>query len=213
MSTTSSPGPERDGPSGTPGPPHDFDAMYVEGTPPWDIGRPQPAFERVASAGELAGRVLDAGCGTGEHALLAAAHGCDALGVDLSTRAVELATAKAAARGLAARFVVADTLRLEDLGERFDIVFDCGFFHVLDDGEREAYVTSLAHVLPSGARCHLLCFSDRQPGDWGPRRVTRDELEASFAAGWAIESIEAAVIELTWIAEGAQAWHLVASRL
>jgi cyclopropane fatty-acyl-phospholipid synthase-like methyltransferase len=187
--------------------------MYVEGTPPWDIGRPQPAFERVASAGNLSGRVLDAGCGTGEHALMAAAHGCDAIGVDLSVRAIELAAAKAADRGLAARFVVADALRLEELGVQFDVVFDCGLFHVLGDAERERYVASLAGVLSPGARCHLLCFSDRQPGDWGPRRVTRDELQDSFAEGWGIESIEAAVIELTWIAEGAQAWHLAATRL
>src|SRR5580693_9285137 len=51
-------------------PPHDFDAIYAGDTPAWDIGRPQPAFERLAQAGELVGQVLDVGCGTGEHALL-----------------------------------------------------------------------------------------------------------------------------------------------
>ena len=51
---------------------------------PWDIGRPQPAFVRLAEQGLLAGRVLDSGCGTGEQTLLAAAHGADATGVDVS---------------------------------------------------------------------------------------------------------------------------------
>lgn len=45
-----------------PRPPHDFDASYASETPPaWDIGRPQPAFDRLAQAGGLVGRVLDAG--------------------------------------------------------------------------------------------------------------------------------------------------------
>ena len=66
-------------------PPRDWDAVYKAATPPpWDIGRPQPAFVRLADSGLLCGAVLDAGCGTGEHALLAAARGADAVGVDVS---------------------------------------------------------------------------------------------------------------------------------
>ena len=42
----------------------EFDALYAEGTPPWDIGQPQPALQAVAEAGEVRGRVLDSGCGT-----------------------------------------------------------------------------------------------------------------------------------------------------
>jgi hypothetical protein len=36
-----------------------------------------------------------------------------------------------------------------------------------------------------------MCFSDRQPGDWGPRRVTEGELRAAFGSGWRIESLAA----------------------
>jgi cyclopropane fatty-acyl-phospholipid synthase-like methyltransferase len=194
-------------------PPHDFDAVYASATPPaWDIGRPQPAFDRLAQAGDLVGRVLDAGCGTGEHALLAASLGQVAVGVDLSERAIELATSKATERGLDARFLVADALRLQDLGERFDTVLDCGLFHVLDDTERERYVDSLAAVIPPGGRYHMLCFSDAQPGDWGPRRVTRDEIRAAFSEGWEVQSIEPAVIDLTWDPAGALAWQSAATR-
>ena len=115
---------------------------------------------------------------------MAASLGHDAVGVDTSTRAIELAKTKAAERGLTARFVVADALRLIDLGEQFDTVLDCGLFHVFDDDERERYVDSLAEVVPPGGRYHMLCFSDRQPGDWGPRRVTQDEIRVAFSAGW-----------------------------
>ena len=191
-------------------PPHDFDAIYADGTPAWDIGRPQPAFDRLATAGNLAGRVLDVGCGTGEHALMAASLGFEAVGVDASTRAIELAKTKAVERGIAARFVVADALRLVDLGEEFDTVLDCGLFHVLDDGERVRYVASLAAVVPRSGSVHVLCFSERQPGDWGPPRVTQDELRGAFATGWRIESIQPAVIDLTWDAAGALAWQVAA---
>ena len=51
----------------------DFESVYMQGIPPWDIGRAQPAFAELAERGLLAGRVLDAGCGTGEHTLMAAA--------------------------------------------------------------------------------------------------------------------------------------------
>ena len=36
-----------------------------------------------------------------------------------------------------------------------------------------------------------MCFSDRQPGDWGPRRVTEGELRAAFGSGWRIDSLAA----------------------
>jgi SAM-dependent methyltransferase len=110
------------------------------------------------------------------------------------------------------RFVVADALRLPDLGEQFDTVLDCGLFHVLDDGERERYVGSLASVVSPGGRYHMLCFSDHQPGDWGPRRVTQDEIRDSFSDGWDIEFIEPTVIDLTWDPAGALAWQVAASR-
>jgi hypothetical protein len=39
------------------------------GTPPWDIGAPQPVFVALAESGVIQGSVLEAGCGTGENAL------------------------------------------------------------------------------------------------------------------------------------------------
>jgi SAM-dependent methyltransferase len=188
-----------------------WDASYTAGAlPPWDIGRPQPAFVRLADDGLLRGRVLDAGCGTGENALLAADRGADAVGVDVAPHAIERARGKAAERGLAARFEVADALSLADLGLTFDTVIDSGLFHVFDDDDRARYVASLAAVLDDGGRCYLMCFSDRQPGDFGPRRVSQDELRAAFApaGGWRIASIAPDTFEINLLMEqtAAQAW-------
>lgn len=194
-------------------PAHDFDDVYASTTPPpWDIGRPQLPFERLARTGGLVGRVLDVGCGTGEHALLAASLGFETTGVDIARRAIDLARMKAAHRGVEARFVVHDALRLPDLGGQFDTVLDCGLFHVFSDEERPRFAQSLQAVVPTGGRYHMLCFSDRQPGDWGPRRVAPDEIRAILDDEWTVDSIEPAVIEITLDPSGAQAWQVGATR-
>jgi SAM-dependent methyltransferase len=192
-----------------------WDSAYEAGSrAPWDIGRPQPAFVRLADAGLLCGRVLDAGCGSGEHALLAAARGADVVGVDVSPRAIERARHKAGERGLAVRFEVGDALSLGELGLAFDTVIDSGLFHVFDDADRARYVTSLASVLPPGGTCYLMCFSDRMPGSLGPRRVRQEELRAAFSDGWAVTSIVADAFEVNpgLGAPTAQAWLATISR-
>ena len=193
-----------------------WDASYTaEAPPPWDIGRPQPAFIRLAEAGLLTGRVLDAGCGTGEHALLAAAHGADVTGIDAAPTAIERARAKAAERGLPARFEVADVLDLGVLGLAVDTIIDSGVFHVFTDEDRPRYVASLAAVLRPGGTCYLMCFSDRQPGGWGPRRMNEDELRAAFSDCWRVESIVADSFDVNPI-EGntrVEAWLATIRRL
>jgi SAM-dependent methyltransferase len=188
-----------------------FDASY-EDTPPWDIGHPQPAFAALARSGLLVGRVLDIGCGTGEHALMAAALGLDATGIDAAPTAIRLAEQKAVERDLVVRFAVEDALALGDRSSRYDTVLDCGLFHVFDDHDRADFVASLREVVVSGGWYFMLCFSDQEPGDWGPRRVSRAEIESSFADGWRIESIEESRLEITWNVEGVRAWLVAITR-
>jgi SAM-dependent methyltransferase len=193
-----------------------WDDSYAGSVPaPWDIGKPQPAFVRLAERGLLTGQVLDAGCGTGEQALLAASSGADAMGVDVSPLAVERARAKAAARGIKARFEVADARELGDLGRSFEVIIDSGLFHVFDDDSRTRYVASLASVLRPGGRLYLMCFSDAQPGTVGPRRVSQDELRSAFSPGWTVIEIKADTFEVNpgfFGATTTQAWLFTASR-
>lgn len=194
---------------------HEWDESYRrDAPPPWDIGRPQPMFLELSEQGRFDGRLLDAGCGTGEHTLLAAAKGADAFGVDLSSTAIDTARAKAAARGIAARFEAGDLLTIELPRSGFDTVLDSGVFHVFDDDARARYVDVLAGTLRPGGHLYLMCFSDRQPGDWGPRRVTEAELRDAFATGWEIERLERALFDINPIPEASdvQAWLLAARR-
>jgi SAM-dependent methyltransferase len=191
----------------------DWDSSYA-GPPPWDIGRPQPAFVRLAEQGLLTGRLLDAGCGTGENTLLAASYGADALGVDVAAVAIERARRKALEREVAASFQVADALDLDQLGRVFDTVIDSGLFHVFDDVARARYVTSLGSVLRAGGLCYLMCFSDLQPGDWGPRRLGQDEIREAFHDAWQVTEITADAFDVNpgMGASTAQAWLVTLRR-
>jgi SAM-dependent methyltransferase len=188
-----------------------WEQAYTTRVPPWDIGRPQPAIEALP----LAGDVIDVGCGTGEHTLLAASRGANALGVDISPAAIDIARRKAGERRLDARFEVGDALAPHGLGEQFDVAIDSGLFHDHEfDGElRRRYARGLAQVLRPGGTLHLMCFSELTPGDWGPTRITREELEDVFVE-WTIERIEPSVFELNpgLPVDHAEAWLLTARR-
>jgi len=184
-----------------------WDASYHPGPAPWDIGQPQPAIVRVASQGGFAGAVLDAGCGTGENALLIASLGLPVLGFDVAETALAMAREKASARGIEAEFVAADAFHLEGLGRRFQTVLDCGLFHAFDADERPRYVASLASVTEHGGTLYVLCFSDQGP-ETGPHPVSEEELRAAFnpGNGWNVAAIEPDWIQARIHNDGAPAW-------
>lgn len=182
-----------------------FDVAY-EGTPPWDIGRPQATVLRLAEAGEIAGSVLDAGCGTGENALYLAARGHEVLGVDAAPVAIERATAKARDRGVEAEFVVWDALRVAELGRTFATVIDVGLFHSFQDEERPVFAHNLHAVLEPRGHYFLLCWSERNEWGYGPRRVTQAEIRETFAEGWTVDSIKDASFETNVADWSIHAW-------
>jgi SAM-dependent methyltransferase len=195
-----------------------FEAAYA-GEAPWDISRPQPAL--LAVADRIEGSVLDAGCGTGENLLALAARGHRCTGIDYLAEPIERARRKAAERGLTANFLVMDARELRSLPEVFDTVIDSGLFHVFDDADRRRYVDGLARVLRPGGRLFLLCFSDAEPGEQGPRRISLRELQEAFAPanGWTIEFAEPSRFEvnanrtdLNFSEGGPKAWFVVVRR-
>ncbi len=193
-----------------------FENLYA-GQPRWEIGRPQKAL--LAVADRITGSVLDAGCGTGENALFLAGRGRQVTGIDFLAEPITIAERKAAERGLTATFLVMDALALKELPEVFDSAIDSGLFHVFSDDDRRRYVMGLASVLRPGGRLFLLCFSDAEPGEQGPRRVSQKEIEDAFAEGWAVESVEPSRYEVrpdpndsSFRDGGPKAWFVVARR-
>lgn len=168
-----------------------WDEIHQHARAPWDIGRPQPAIVHLADARELIESILDSGCGSGEHALLAATMGLEVTGIDIAHTAIELARGKARLRGLSAQFFVGDMLALSEvdrLEPPFRTVIDTGCFHTFANADRPVYASNLAAVVEPGGVLHLLCFSEHTPGTDGPRRVTQvggaDNAVARPDLGW-----------------------------
>ncbi|MCP3820190.1 class I SAM-dependent methyltransferase [Streptomyces sp. A3M-1-3] len=193
-----------------------FDAVYRGESPfgkrpPWDIGKPQPAFVALEEAGLISGAVLDPGCGTGEDALHLAGKGYAVTGLDLSPTAISIAQRKSKERGLDATFEVASALELAGYDGRFDTVIDCGLAHTFDADKLRTYAEALHRVCRPGAVVHVLAISDRGAEELqarlaeeieqipaklpdnasaprGPKH-SADGLRNGFADGWTVESI------------------------
>jgi cyclopropane fatty-acyl-phospholipid synthase-like methyltransferase len=182
-----------------------FDSAY-RGTPPWDIGRPQKEFTELVRHGEITGSVLDIGCGSGDNALFFAQEGFDVWGIDSSSLAIQKAQKKAAERGLPVHFQVLNALELTKLNKTFDTATDSGLFHALSDEDRPLFVKSLATVLSHNGIYFMLCFSDKEPPGYGPRRVSEQEIRETFSDGWSINYIRPATFESNSRARGPRAW-------
>jgi len=165
-----------------------FNAFYENGTPPWVIGEPQPAIIALEQTGLIQGKVLDPGCGLGEHTILLTRLGYDVLGVDYAPTAIEQARANAAAKGVDARFEVADAMNLTaDPG--YDTIVDSALFHVFGDAsDRTRYVASLHGALKPGGLVHVLALSDAGRG-FGPM-VSESDIRAAFADDWELEALD-----------------------
>lgn len=189
-----------------------FEEAYQH-IPPWDIGRAQREFVILEESGEIRGDVLDIGCGTGENSLFLASRGHVVWGIDSAPSAIKIAMKKGEERGSAATFLVKDTLALHEIGRFFDTVIDCGLFHTLSDQERPQYIWNVSEILEPGGRYFMLAFSELEPGGYGPRRITQQEIRAAFSRGWKINEIRAAVFESRTRPEGSRAWLASISRI
>jgi len=111
-------------------------------------------------------RVLDVGCGLGGSArYLAAQHGCEVVGIDLTREYVDTASALAAMVGLErmVEFRQASALELPFEGDSFDVVWT---EHVqMNIADKQAFYAEIGRVLVPRGR---LLFHDIFRGDGGP---------------------------------------------
>jgi SAM-dependent methyltransferase len=164
-----------------------FDEAYLSRTAPWVIGEPQPAIITLERSGWIRGRVLDSGCGTGEHTIHLARLGYDILGIDISEHAIEQARANAVQRGVTARFEVADALQLE-LDQAYDTVVDSALFHIFEAADRARYIRRLHRACRPDGRVHVLALSDAGPG-FGPQ-ISDAVIREAFGDGWVLEDLQ-----------------------
>lgn len=162
----------------------DFDEMYRDYYMPWDTGMPSSELGRRLAAGEIRpeGKALDLGCGTGSNVLYLAQWGFDAVGVDMSPRAIQLAQEKANLQkmGRAVRFVLGDVTRIRNIGEPFDFLFDRGCYHHLRQFALDTYLQSLDVFARTGALYLSLSGNAKEQTKEGPPRVAEEQIRAEL---------------------------------
>lgn len=125
------------------------------------LGAPPFEFDVRSSPKDTWQKVLIAGCGTGQHAIMAAARfpDSDVLAVDLSRTSLGYAARMAAALGIEnIRFAQADILGIKDLGETFDVIESVGVLHHM--GDPAAGWESLVSRLRPGGLMKIGVYSD-----------------------------------------------------
>ena len=78
--------------------------------------------------------------------------------------------------------------------------------------DRAALLRSLADALHPGGLLHILCFSDQETGEQGPRRISQAELRDAFRDDWKVVEIRPARFASHLHAGGARAWCATVER-
>lgn len=128
-------------------------------------------------------RVLVAGCGTGQHALVAADRWPRAslLAIDLSRASLAHAIAKTSALGIRRiRFALGDLLEIAAIGECYPVIEAVGVLHHLADPA--AGLKALADVLAPGGVMLVALYARRARAGLATARALVEDVPASAAA-------------------------------
>jgi cyclopropane fatty-acyl-phospholipid synthase-like methyltransferase len=138
------------------------------------------------------GKFLDLGTGPATQALQLSGIGFDVTATDISAAAI------ARAKKLSDKIIfIVDDITNSKLDEKFDYIFDRGCFHTLNPADRKKYVKTVKNLLNKNGFLFLKCFSTKQPGDWGPHRFSKKDIENIFSSDFSIESIKDTIFEGT----------------
>lgn len=161
---------------------------------PWDIGVPSEQLVTLIEKREIKPcPALDICCGTGTEAIYLAKNGFEVSAIDISGEAVKIAQKKAREAKVKVDFRVGNVLELPFQNDSFGFVNDRGCFHVFAPEYRKWFVDEIYRVMERGGIYLLRCFSEKEPGDWGPCRISKQEIVRTFS-NFKISSIEDIVL-------------------
>ena len=136
------------------------------------------------------GVALDAGCGTGRHAIWLAQQGWTVVGVDGVEKALREARARAGAAGVAARtsFIRTDVARMAEVpaSPPYDLVVDIGCFHGLRPDQQKSFADWVSRHTREDAVVVVHAVAPRT--GVGPRGIDEATLGGSFGPAWSIST-------------------------
>jgi SAM-dependent methyltransferase len=94
---------------------------------------------------------LELGCGLGRYSAYLAEQGIQATGIDFSEVVIEKDNRQFAGKARKPTFLVGDATNLAMLQEPFDVAFDIGCFHCLNQDGQESYAAEIYRLLKPGS--------------------------------------------------------------
>lgn len=169
--------------------PNPYPVLYRLGMDWWEDNQDTgPLPELVARRGP--GTALDAGCGTGRHAVWLAQQGWSVVGVDGVDKALREAGNRAQEAGVSDRttFIRDDVARMGNVPATppYDLVIDIGCFHGLHPDGQAAFAAWVTRNTREDADVVIHAVEPRT--GIGPHGIDEAMLGATFGHGWAIST-------------------------
>ena len=191
----------------------DWDAMYREGTPPWETGMPSGGLVRVLDEGLIRpGTALEIGCGTGADAVYLARRGFELTAVDSSATALERARTRAEHHGAAIRFVLADVFEFAKQLEPFDFVYDAGFYHFIRRSDLDGFLDLLWRLTRPGSYYLTLAGNADETAEGGPPQVSEEEIRFDLGRLFALVHLRTFRFRSPFRKEGYMGWSCLMKR-
>jgi len=149
--------------SAAPSTSEEFNKVYNSVISPWmwsDIRIPKELEELVIRYQPR--NSLELGCGLGIFSRFMAEQGIQATGVDFSSIAIQKAKRQIIEFENKPTFIVGDVTNLECITEKFDVTYDIGCFHCLNEDGEQKYVSEVYRLLKPGG-VHLMWAIDSSP--------------------------------------------------
>lgn len=142
---------------------------------PWNIETPPEILLAISNTLLSPCRIIDLGCGAGNYVIYFAKKGFDAIGVDISENAIDMARNTARKLGVSCTFVVADVLGdIAEFSNGFDFGYDWELLHHIFPESRDKYIENVFRFLKPAGRYLSVSFSEKskQFGGVGKYRKT-----------------------------------------
>lgn len=192
----------------------DWDAIYREGTPPWETGVPSPELVRVVEDGTVRpGTVLEVGCGTGADAVYLVKKGFEVTAVDNSPTAIERARVRAENEDALPRFVLGDIFEFAPTAGQFEFVYDGGFYHYIRQFDLTKYLDMLWRVTRPGSFFLTIAGArDESAPENGPPQVTERQIYNELGRLFEMIRLEPCRVASPCSKEGFPAWSCLMQR-